>query len=279
MVAFACTVPPYTSARMVIRAIILLLSCTAPLTALEFPNSRVEFGQTPAPEPLAEPEFDIRPPWGLWANRAPYPYYDGPFGIDTNDDLVARDIWFDFHHEAWFTPNGYTGASLGMRARVGLFLLDVDYTQLARKDKDGYFNGGVEDFAGVTHARGHIGFTIPVWQFGYLDLAIGLAGFDETRGLTRFGPSYRASLSLYPLWPLEIEGYVSRAHFFDGTGVNEFGVNLHVQVFRHFHLTGGWRWMNVDGSNFSTQGFTVGFSFQFSNLRTFFWSPFRGPAY
>ncbi|MBZ0137730.1 MAG: hypothetical protein K8I27_15295 [Planctomycetes bacterium] len=262
---------------MVLRVGILLLLLAAPLGAVELP--RIEYGQDAEPHQLEEPGFDIKPPWGLWANRAPYPYYDGPVGIDTADDLVARDIWFDFQNEAWLPSNGWRGASGHMRARMGLFLLDVSYTQLARLDKRGTFRGGVEDWAGLTDARGHIGFTLPLWRLGYLDFAIGLSGFDETRGIARVGPSYRASASIYPIWPLEIEGYVSRAHYFDGTGVNDFGVRLHAQVFRHFHLTFGWRWMNVDGSNFSTQGMTFGFSFQFANLRTFFWSPFRGPAY
>lgn len=258
---------------------LLCVACVA-LQAADFPETRVQFAQSEQPaEPLPEPEIDIKAPWGLWANRGPYPYYDGPFGIDTQDDLVARDIWFDFHSEVWLTPNGWRGGSGGMRARMGLFLLDVSFTQLARMDDDKFFGGGVEDWAGMTDARGHIGLTLPVWEFGYVDFAVGLAGFDQTRGIARVGPSYRASASIYPLWPLEFEGYISRAHFFDGTGVNEFGVRLHVQVFRHLLLTAGWRWMSVDGSNFSTQGFTLGFSFQFGNLRTFFWSPFRGPAY
>lgn len=267
----------YTSALMDFRVVILLLLLAAPLGALELP--RIVYGQdTPTHE--EEPGFDIKAPWGLWANRAPYPYYDGPFGIDTQDDLVARDIWFDFQNEMWLTPNGWRGVSGHMRARMGLFLLDVSYTQLARTDNHAYLGErNIKDWAGMTDARGHIGFTLPVWQFGYLDFAIGLSGFDETRGISRVGPSYRASASIYPIWPIEVEGYLSRAQFFDGTGVNEFGLRLHVQVFRHIHLTAGWRWMNVDGSNFSTQGFTFGFSFQFSNLRTFFWSPMHGPAY
>ncbi|MCA8934784.1 MAG: hypothetical protein KDB68_01140 [Planctomycetes bacterium] len=270
---------------MILRALMLCLVCTAcaALHGVEFPDTRIEFGQSdgdPTADDGSEPQIDIKTPWGLWANRGPYPYYDGPFGIDTQDDLVARDIWFDFHNEIWLTPNGWRGVSGGMRARMGLFLVDVSFTQLARTDRHSYFGSRkVKDWAGVTDARGHIGLTLPVWQFGYVDFAIGLAGFDETRGISRLGPSYRASASIYPIWPLEVEGYVSRAQFFDGTGVNEFGVRLHVQVFRHLLITGGWRWMNVDGSNFSTQGFTLGFSFQFGNLRTFFWSPFRGPAY
>jgi hypothetical protein len=265
---------------MVFRALMLLLLCAVPagvLSAFDFP---APFRAQTTDETTAEPGFDIKPPWGLWANRAPYPYYDGPFGIDTGDDLVARDIWFDFHNEMWLTPNGYRGVAGAMRARMGLFLLDVSFTQLARTDRHSFLGARkVKDWAAVTDARGHIGLTIPLAQFGYADFAIGLAGFDETRGISRVGPSYRASLSIYPLWPLELEGYASRAQFFDGTGVNEFGVRLHAQVFRHLLLTWGWRWMNVDGSSFSTQGFTFGFSFQFANLRTFFWSPFRGPAY
>lgn len=262
---------------MVLRLCILML-LASPLAAVEFPDTRVVFGTLE--DSGAEPEVERKKPWGLWANRAPYPYYDGPFGIDTDDDLVARDIWFDFHHELWLTPNGYRGASGMMRARIGLFSLDVSYLQLARTDRHSYLGSRkVKDWAAVTDARGHIGLTIPLAHLGYADFAIGLAGFDETRGITRVGPSYRASVSLYPIWPLEIEGYVSRAQFFDGTGVNEFGVRLHGQVFRHLHLTAGWRWMNVDGSSFSTQGLTLGFSFQFGNLRSFFWSPYRGPAY
>ena len=276
----------YTPPPMVPRVCILVLLASAlcgAVSALEFPDSKVEFTQTPgesAPEPLPEPELDIKAPWGLWANRAPYPYYDGPFGIDTQDDLVARDIWFDFQTEMWLTPNGWRGASGSMRARIGLFSLDVSYLQLARTDRHSYLGKrNIKDWAGLTDARGHIGLTIPVWQFGYVDFQIGLSGFDETRGISRVGPSYRASASIYPIWPIEIEAWASTARFFDGTGVNDFGVRLHVQVFRHLLITAGWRWMNVDGSNFSTQGFTFGFSFQFANLRTFFWSPFRGPAY
>lgn len=265
--------------RFVILA--LAVSALAPaLAAVESLETRIEFGQTVEEDTGEEPGFDIKPPWGLWANRAPYPYYDGLFGIDTRDDLVARDIWFDFHSELWLTPNGYRGAAGGMRARMGLFSLDVSYTQLARTDRHDFIGERkVLDWAHVTDARGHIGLTLPLSSLGYFDLAVGLAGFDETPGISRVGPSFRTSLSIYPVWPVELEGYASRAQFFDGTGVNEFGARLHVQVFRHLHVTAGWRWMNVDGSGFSTHGITFGFSFQFSNLRTFFWAPFRGPAY
>ncbi|MCA8945716.1 MAG: hypothetical protein KDB29_05785, partial [Planctomycetes bacterium] len=87
---------------MILRALMLCLVCTAcaALHGVEFPDTRIEFGQSdgdPTADDGSEPQIDIKTPWGLWANRGPYPYYDGPFGIDTQDDLVARDIWFDFH--------------------------------------------------------------------------------------------------------------------------------------------------------------------------------------
>ena len=81
---------------MVFRLTTLLVLCVAfagGALAVEFPDTRVQFAQSESePEPLPEPKIDIKPPWGLWANRAPYPYYDGPFGIDTSDDpiLAAR---------------------------------------------------------------------------------------------------------------------------------------------------------------------------------------------
>lgn len=227
-----------------------------------------------------EPQLDIKPAWGLWANRAPYPYYDGPFGIDVDDDLIARDIWFDFSGEFWLTENGYRGAAGMIRARFGLFFADVSYAQLARMDDKGWLtHQNVRDWSYITDARGHLGFTVPLPAVGYLEFGVGLAGFDETPGISRVGGSFRASASIYPLWPLELEAYASRAQFFDGTGVNEFGARAHVQVFRHLFITGGWRWMNVDGGTFTTHGFTFGFSFQWGNLRTFFWEPMRGPAY
>ena len=227
-----------------------------------------------------EPVLDIKPPWGLWADRAPYPYFDGPFGIDVADDLIARDIWFDFSSEFWVTPDGFRGASGMMRARMGLFFADVSYTQLARMDRGGWTtHQNVRDWAHITDARGHFGLTVPLPVLGYLDFGLGLSGFDETPGLSRVGASFRASASIYPIWPLELEAGASRAQFFDGTGVNDFSVKAHVQVFRHLFVTAGWRWMNVDGGPFSTHGLTFGISFQWGNLRTFFWEPMRGPAY
>lgn len=260
--------------------ILLLFSCALSAAGFDLTRRPVERSIFAADDDLAGPKQDIRPPWGLWADRAPYPYYEGPVGIDTDDDLVARDIWFDFSAGAWLTPNGYRGGDFMLRARFGLFFADVGYTQLARMKHEGTFIVSiVEDWSYISDARGHLGMTVPLPVVGYLDFGVGLCGFDETPAISRVGASFRASASIYPVWPLELEGYASRAQFFDGTGVNDFGVKVHVQVFRHLFLTAGWRWMNVDGSNFSTQGFTFGISFQWGNLRTFFWEPMRGPAY
>jgi hypothetical protein len=258
--------------------VVFLIAAASSAAALPFDVSRVAAAQADEQGELASPRFDIKPPWGLWANRAPYPYYDGPFSIDVQDDLVARDIWFDFSGEFW-AGVGYRGASGQWRARFGLVFADVSYTQLARSSSDDYQFSRIEDWAYITDARGHLGFTAPLPHVGYLDFGIGVAGFDETRGISRMGLSFKASASIWPIWPIGLEGWAVREQFFDGTGANDFGARLHVQVFRHLHLTAGWRWMNVDGSNFSTHGFTFGLSFQWSNLRTFFWAPFNGPAY
>lgn len=262
----------------------LILSCliaASGLCALEFDVSRAAAAEAESDAILEEePTFELKAPWGLWANRAPYPYYDGPFGIDTVDDLVARDIWFDFQSELFLGVNEWRGLAGQMRFRAGLFHADVSYLQLARTDGNGLLGHHiVRDWAGITDARGHLGFSVPLPYVGYIDASIGLAGFDETRGISRLGVSFKASASIYPIWPIELEGWISRAQFFDGTGVNEFGGRMHVQVFRHLHLTAGWRWLNVDGTDTTTHGFTFGFSFQWANLRTFFWEPFRGPAY
>jgi len=264
---------------------LLLMLCFAAaaqgLHALTFDVSRHAIAAAQADD-LEPPGFDIKPPWGLWGNRAPYPFYEGPIGIDTTDDLVARDIWFDFHSELWLTPNAYRAAAGQMRARIGLFFVDASYLQVARTDRHDFIGKRkLKDWSYITDARGHLGFTWPIPRLGYLDLGVGVAGFDQSRqgGLSRVGVSLKASASVWPLWPLGFEGWISRAQFFDGTGVNEWGARAHVQVFRHIFLTVGWRWMNVDGNDFSTQGFTFGFSLQWSNLRTFFWAPFQGPAY
>lgn len=263
---------------MALRLLILLLVIPGAVAASDFsftprPLTRSLFAQ-------AEPQQDIKPTWGLWADRAPYPYYDGPFGIDVADDLIARDIWFDFSADIWLTPNGYRGASGMMRARFGLFFADVSYTQLASVRDDGWFTTTtVKDSSYITDARGHLGLTVPLPVLGYLDFGVGLSGFDETPGLSRLGASFRASASIFPIWPLELEAGASRAQFFDGTGVNEFNVKAHVQMFRHLFITAGWRWMNIDGNSFTTHGFMFGISFQWGNLRTFFWDPMRGPAW
>jgi hypothetical protein len=248
----------------------LLIVFASALCAQAFDVSRLAI----AADDTAPPRFDIKPPWGLWANRAPYPYYAGPFGIDVADDLVARDIWFDFVAESWLTGDGYRGGGAQMRARFGLFFANVSYTQLARVERN-----RVRESAFLMNARGHLGLTLPVPALGYLDLGVGGAGFDQSESLSRAGLSFKASASIWPIWPLGFEGWAVREQFRDGKGVNEFGARAHVQVFRHIHLTAGWRWMNVDGTSFSTHGATFGFSVQWSNLRTFFWAPFRGPAY
>ncbi|MBX3459929.1 MAG: hypothetical protein KF696_08180 [Planctomycetes bacterium] len=256
------------------KAVLLLLVFASALNAATFDLSRVL--------PAADDElgFDIKPPWGLWGNRAPYPFYDGPFGIDTDDDLVARDFWIDFQSELWLTPSRYRGASGQIRARFGLFFADVGYTQITRTDGEGFIGKRkVKDWSYITDARGHLGVTIPIPILGYADFGIGLAGFDETPGISRVGASFKAALQIWPIFPVGVEAFAVREQFFDGTGVNDFGVKLHVQVFRHLMITAGWRWLEVDGTRFGTHGFTFGFSFQFSNLRTFFWAPFRGPAY
>jgi len=267
------------AARLVL---ILLLLAPGALCALEFglPSRSGTRALLAVDDDLAPPSQGIKPPWGLWANRAPYPYYDGPVGLDVADDLVARDIWFDFVAEMWLTPNHFRGAAMMMRMRAGLFFADVSYTQLARMHHHDYLDAGrVEDWAYITDARGHLGVTIPIPVLGYADFGVGVAGFDQTPGISRAGLSMRASISIYPIWPLELEAGVSRAQFTDGTGVNDFFARAHVQVFRHMFVTAGWRWMNVDGTDFTTHGFTFGFSFQWANLRTFFWDPMRGPAW
>ncbi|MBE7490544.1 MAG: hypothetical protein HS108_02100 [Planctomycetes bacterium] len=257
--------------------LLVLLAAPGALAAQAFDLPR---RGTRAAGELPAPAQDIKPPWGLWANRAPYPFYNGPFGIDCDDDLIARDIWFDFAADMWLTGNHFRGAAMQARARFGLFFADVGYTQLARMRHHDYLDAGrVEDWAHVTDARGHLGVTIPIPHLGYADFGLGLAGFDETPGLSRGGVSFRTSLSIYPVWPLELEAGLSRAQFFDGTGVNDFFARAQVQVFRHLFVSAGWRWMNADGSRFATHGFTFGLSFQFSNLRTFFWDPMQGPAW
>ena len=247
------------------------------------------FGLTASPAPrallavdddLREPTQAIKPPWGLWANRAPYPFYNGPFGIDSDDDLVARDIWFDFQTEFFAGMNGIRGAGATLRARFGLFFADVGYLHLSRMTRPEFPDSGrVEDWSFITSARGHLGVTIPIPILGYADFGLGAAGFEQDSGLSRAGLSFRASISVYPIWPLELEAGVVRESYFDGTGFNEFTARAHVQVFRHLFITAGWRWMNVDGNDVTTHGFTLGLSFQWSNLRTFFWDPMRGPAW
>lgn len=267
-------------ARLALLVLLLIAACTCGAAGFALPRPSYWRAQVPAPDAAQEPAQAIKPPWGLWAARAPYPYYDGWLGIDTGDDLVARDIWFDFLSELWVCTDGHRGAAGRMRARFGLFFADVSYLQLADTDAASTLDHPrVRDWAAVTDARGHLGVTIPIPILGYADFGAGLAGFDETRGMSRLGLSLRACISIYPLWPLELEAECSRALFVHGSGVNEFAARAHVQVFRHLLLTAGWRWMNVDGGDFSTHGFTLGFSFQWSNLRTFFWAPYRGPAW
>ncbi|MEE9311018.1 MAG: hypothetical protein V3V10_01275 [Planctomycetota bacterium] len=276
-------VTTYTSAML--RLCLLLLALTAPcLTALEFDVSRAAVAQSATEtteEESPEPGFAFKEPWGLWAWRAPYPYYDGPFGIDVADDLVARDIWFDFETEMWFGANGYRGGSFQLRSRFGIFFVDSGYTQIAQMGKPHMFDSGkVEDYAYITDFRGHMGVTLPLGKWGYADAGVGGIMLDQSNKFsTRLGFSFRSSLSVYPIWPLELEGYASRAQFTNGQGVNDFGVRIHVQAFRHLFVTTGWRWYNVDGNGFSTHGWTIGLSFQWANLRTFFWEPMRGPAY
>jgi hypothetical protein len=258
--------------------VLLMLNASA-ACAMAFDVSR--HAVTAAAQERADtPQFDIRPPWGLWANRAPYPYYEGPIGIDTTDDLVARDIWFDFQSELWLTADGYRGLGGHLRSRMGLFFADMSYLQVARTD--GESMGGRQSITShsyIRDLRGHLGFSLPIPKLGYLDLGVGGVGFDQSGGISRVGMSFKASASIWPLWPLGFEGWYSRAHFFDNRGVNEWGARAHVQVFRHLHLTAGWRWMSVDGNDFQAEGVTFGLSIQWSNLRTFFWAPFRGPAY
>lgn len=255
--------------------LVVLIAAACALPGTQFDVSRAAIN---GDDDLAQPRFEIRKPWGLWANRAPYPYYDGPVGIDVQDDLVARDIWFDVATEAWLTPDGYRGAHMQLRARMGLFFADFGYTQLASFDRKNH-RGRVRDSSYIRDLRGHLGFTAPLPLLGYVDLGVGGAGFDRSNGLSRGGLSFKAAALIWPVWPLGFEGWAVREQFFDGTGVNEFGARVHAQVFRHIHLTAGWRMLNVDGEAFQTQGFTFGFSLQWSNLRTFFWAPFRGPAY
>lgn len=260
---------------MRIVLLLIILGSVSPLAAQTFDVSR---DATPTSEQEAEPSFTA--PWGLWANRAPYPYYDGAFSMDTQDDLVARDLWIDFQSGLWLTNSRHRGGFGRIRARIGLFFLDVGYMQVTRETGDGYLGQRtIRDWSFITHADGHIGATLPIPYVGYVDAGIGATGFDETNGLGRVGLSFRASVQLFPIWPLGIEAEIKRSQFFDGTGVNDFSLRLHVQAFRHIFLTVGWRWKNIDGDTFGAHGFTFGFSFQFSNLRTFFWSPMSGPAF
>lgn len=253
---------------------------------LEFDSTRnainiaTEEGSAKA-EDTSKPGFKFKEPWGMWAWRAPYPYYDGAFGIDVADDLVARDIWFDFNTEMWLGSNGYRGGSFQLRARMGLFFVDSGYSQVARMGKEDMFDSGaVEDLSYIADFRSHIGMTLPLGKWGYADAGVGGLILDQTNNFsTRIGFSFRSSISVYPIWPLEVEAYAARGQFLGGKGTNDFGVRLHFQAFRHLFLTTGWRWYNVDGNRFTTHGWTFGISFQWANLRTFFWEPMRGPAY
>ncbi|MCC6574616.1 MAG: hypothetical protein IT462_12605 [Planctomycetes bacterium] len=252
------------------------------VASIQNPKSKIQNRSTLIADEIPKPpQLKKSKPWGLFAKRAPYPYYDGPFTMDCDDDLVARDIFFDFHAELWFAPGDTRGAATRMRAHFGPLWADAAFVQGASyRSAIGFFqNPPVRDYAYITHASGHLGASLPIPQFGYLDAGIGFAGFDQTNGLSRAGLSFKAGLLVYPIWPLGLELEAQRAQFIDGTAVNEFNLRAHVQVFRHIFVTAGWKWLNVDGGNFGTHGFTFGISFVFGNLRTFFWDPMKGPAY
>ncbi|KAA0215735.1 hypothetical protein EDM80_05120 [bacterium] len=265
----------------------LLLLPAATLKAQGWPQFKMsrEFNAQSKPAPANAPD-SVPPrqpaePWGLWASRAPYPYYEGFFGMDTDDDVVARDLQIDFQTGLWLAPGEHRGAYVSARAHIGLFVLDFKFTQAARFGHSAGLIGTnrIKDFADIVMPVGHLGVAWPIAHLGYIEGAIGVGAFDQTRGPSSIGVSFRASALIYPLWPLGLEAWASRLQFVDSRGVNEFGLRLHIQTFRHLFITAGWQWMNVDGSGFGAHGFTLGLSFTFGNLRTFFWAPMRGPAY
>jgi len=261
-----------------IRVLCLLLLFAPALSAAEpWPVFEVSRGQAkPAARP-AEP----KKPWGLWANRAPYPYYDGFFGMDTDDDVVARDLQIDFQHGLWLAPGETRGAYVYARAHIGLFFLDFKFEQAVRTGHSASLFGTnkIKDFSHIIYPAGRLGVAWPIPEIGYIEGGVGVGAFDETNGISGIGLSFRAAAMIYPIFPIGLEAWAERLQFFDSRGVNEFGLRLHVQVFRHLFLTAGWQWLNVDGSGFGAHGITFGLSFTFGNLRTFFWAPMRGPAY
>lgn len=267
---------------------LLLMFLLAPaLCAADWPGFEIErelpAQKKPAPKaaPASPKPRESKQPWGLWANRAPYPFYDGPFTIDTDDDVVARDMLIDFETGMWLAPGDARAAYAQLRAHIGLFFLDASYLQVTRTSHEASLLGPrvIKDWSEITLARGHFGVAWPIPKLGYIEGGVGVGGFDQTSGISGVGFSLRSSVLIYPIWPLGLEAYASRLQFLDGRGVNEFGFRLHIQVFRHLFITGGWHWLNVDGGGFGAHGMQFGLSFTFGNLRTFFWAPMRGPAY
>jgi hypothetical protein len=251
----------------VLRAALILLLCLCPVAL------------TAAEDDLAPPGFSLRAPWGLWAERAPYPFYDGPFGMNARDDLVARDLWFDFQAET-IAGRRYSGGAAHLRARVGLFSLDFSYGQLGEHRPARLIQTRhLQRWDSLLDGRAHLGFTLPLSSLGYLDAGVGGVAFQETGEFSRMGVSFCAAALVFPFWPLGLEGEYRRAEFFNGRAVDDFSVRVHVQVFRHLFVTGGWRGVTVRGTGFESQGATFGLSLHWSNLRTFFWAPMRGPAW
>ena len=201
--------------------------------------------------------------------------------MDTDDDVVARDLQIDFQHGLWLAPGETRGAYFYARAHIGLFFLDFKFEQAVRTGHSAGLIGTnkVKDFSHIIYPAGRLGVAWPIPKLGYIEGGVGVGAFDETNGISGIGLSLRAAAMIYPIFPIGIEAWAERLQFFDSRGVNEFGLRLHVQVFRHLFLTAGWQWLNVDGSGFGAHGLTFGLSFTFGNLRTFFWSPMKGPAY
>ncbi|MCK6439394.1 MAG: hypothetical protein L6Q71_04255 [Planctomycetes bacterium] len=199
--------------------------------------------------------------------RAPYPYFHNGGSINSIDRAIARPAWFDLDYHNWFGDDLHANRGR-LRGVLGYGSWAFDYTDIR--------SHGVSD--GASWFKGFLGFAWPYYG-GYLDLSIGGSWLDDHAAFGgTFGFNTRAEASIYPFYPLGVVAGFDMGFFEGGKRVIDWEVEAKLQVWRPMFVTVGWRDVASKGDGFEHDGFYVGLSLTFSNIRTMFDPPEGGPA-
>lgn len=207
---------------------------------------------------------------GGTALRAPYPYYESPGSINTDNGALGRPAWFEFDNEYSWNEGKRRGLRTRLRGVQGFGSYGFEFTDLFTAKR----------FDAVQWFKGWTGFAFPMLGANLLG-GIGGSWIDDHASLhNKVSFDLTSGIQMYPIWPLGVDAGFNLSFFETGRTVIDWSMALKVQLFRSAFFTFGWRDITSPGhaKSFRTDALYFGISLSFSNLKWVFTAPQGGPA-